>query len=270
MIKLFVSDIDGTMMQHGGAIDQQDFAALRAMASEGVILCFASGRLDNEIANLMKEVGIDFHRISINGGFIYTHENKQLFSADFESHILTDLVNMTQGSQFVRYISDEHNYYIEKKTPLVLDIEEKAAMTSIEDPDLVDKVGHSLFPNKITIGGEDDDLLQLQQKIEEAFPGYVSTFISAKNCLDIMPANISKGTAISTLLQHYHVMPEEMACIGDSYNDIPMFELTPHSFAMEIADDAVKQHASHIVSSVKEAAQYVQAYNKKFSKKEAL
>ncbi|MDR2994124.1 MAG: HAD family hydrolase, partial [Bacillus cereus] len=28
MIKMFVSDIDGTMMQHGGLIDEQDLVAL--------------------------------------------------------------------------------------------------------------------------------------------------------------------------------------------------------------------------------------------------
>lgn len=32
MIKMFVSDIDGTMMQHGGLIDEQDVAALRSLA----------------------------------------------------------------------------------------------------------------------------------------------------------------------------------------------------------------------------------------------
>ena len=37
MIKMFVSDIDGTMMQHGGLIDEQDVAALR-LAEQNVIL----------------------------------------------------------------------------------------------------------------------------------------------------------------------------------------------------------------------------------------
>lgn len=67
MIKMFVSDIDGTMMQHGGLIDEQDIVALRSLAEQNVILCFASGRLDNEIADLMKAVNTNFHRISVNG-----------------------------------------------------------------------------------------------------------------------------------------------------------------------------------------------------------
>ncbi|UOY93846.1 Cof-type HAD-IIB family hydrolase [Ectobacillus sp. JY-23] len=262
MIKMFVSDIDGTMMGHGGVIDEQDVLALKQLASEGVVLCFASGRLDNEIASLMKDVATDFHRISVNGVFVYTPTNELLFSAAFEPSILKDLVQITQGSKFIRYVSDEHNYYIEEKTPFVLELEEKATMTSIEMPNLIDEIGVSLHPNKISVGGEEEDLIDLQKQIEQHFSTYVNTFISAKNCLDIVPVNVDKGSSISLLLAQHGLTPHEMACVGDSYNDISMFKLTPHSFAMQIADAEVKQHAQHIVTSVKEAVCYVRKYNK--------
>ena len=44
---------------------------------------------------------------------------------------------------------------------------------------------------------------------------------------------------------------------GDSFNDIPMFQLTPNSFAMATAPEAVQRHASAVVSSVSEAARIV-------------
>ncbi len=86
----------------------------------------------------------------------------------------------------------------------------------------------------------------LQKNIYEKFHGNVSTFISAEQCLDVMPPNISKCSAISVLLKEFQLQSEEVACIGDSYNDIPMFFLTPHSFAMSQADDAVKEHANYV------------------------
>ncbi len=101
-----------------------------------------------------------------------------------------------------------------------------------------------------------------RKKIDEKFHGKVSTFISAEQCLDVMPPNISKGSAISVLLKEFQLQPEEVACIGDSYNDIPMFALTPHSFAMAQADDAVKEHAHYVVNTVKDAVNHVIAHNK--------
>lgn len=266
MIKMFVSDIDGTMMQHGGLIDEQDVIALRNLAAQNVILCFASGRLDNEIAGLMKEIDTDFHRISVNGVFVYTHENKQLLSATFDSSILPELLAMTKEEPYFRYVSDEYNYYIEEKTPFIHELEKQVTMTSVEEPNLLQKIDDTIFPNKISVGGTKEDLQSLQKKIDEKFNGKVSTFISAEQCLDVMPPNISKGAAISVLLQEFQIKPEEIACIGDSYNDIPMFALTPHSFAMAQADDAVKEHSHHVVDSVKDAVEHVLAYNSKQNK----
>lgn len=262
MIKMFVSDIDGTMMQHGGFIDEQDIAALRSLAKQNVILCFASGRLDNEIANLMQAVNTNFHRISVNGVFVYTHENKQLLSATFDSSILPDLLAMTNEEPYFRYVSDEHNYYIEEKTPFIHELEQQVTMTSVEEPHLLEKIDDTIFPNKISVGGTKESLQLLQKKIDEKFHGKVSTFISAEQCLDVMPPNISKGSAISVLLKEFQLQPEEIACIGDSYNDIPMFSLTPHSFAMSQADDAVKEHAHYVVNTVKDAVNHVIAHNK--------
>ena len=266
MIKMFVSDIDGTMMQHGGIIDEQDVTALRNLAQQNVILCFASGRLDNEIAGLMKEVGTNFHRISVNGVFVYTHENKQLLSATFDSSILPDLLAMTKEEPYFRYVSDEYNYYIEEKTPFIHELEKQVTMTSVEEPNLLQKIDDTIFPNKISVGGTKENLQVLQKTINEKFSGKVSTFISAEQCLDVMPPNISKGSAISILLQEFHIEPEEIACIGDSYNDIPMFNLTSHSFAMSQADDAVKEHAHYVVDSVKNAVEHVVTYNSKQNK----
>lgn len=258
MIKMFVSDIDGTMMQHGGFIDEQDVAALRSLAEQNVILCFASGRLDNEIADLMKAVNTNFHRISVNGVFVYTHENKQLLSATFDSSILPDLLAMTNEDPYFRYVSDEHNYYIEEKTPFIQELEQQVTMTSVEEPNLLQKIDDTIFPNKISVGGTKENLQLLQKKIDEKFHGKVSTFISAEQCLDVMPPNVSKGSAISVLLNEFQIKPEEIACIGDSYNDIPMFSLTPHSFAMSQADDAVKNHAHYVVNHVKDAVNHFQ------------
>lgn len=266
MIKMFVSDIDGTMMQHGGIINEQDITALRNLVEQDVILCFASGRLDNEIAELMEEVGTKFHRISVNGVFVYTHENKQLLSATFDSTILPDLLSLTKEEPYFRYVSDEHNYYIEEKTPFIYALEKQVMMTSVEEPNLLQKIDDTIFPNKISVGGTKDNLQALQKKIDAQFNGKVSTFLSAEQCLDVMPPNISKGSAISILSDEFQIKPEEIACIGDSYNDIPMFALTPHSFAMMQADDAVKERANYTVNSVKDAVEQVLSYNLKQNK----
>ena len=121
---------------------------------------------------------------------------------------------MTNEDPYFRYVSDEHNYYIEEKTPFIHELEQQVTMTSVEEPNLLQKIDDTIFPNKISVGGTKKSLQLLQKKIDEKFHGKVSTFISAEQCLDVMPPNISKGSAISVLLKEFQLQPEEVACIG--------------------------------------------------------
>ena len=77
--------------------------------------------------------------------------------------------------------------------------------------------------------------------------------MSGKRYVDIMPRGVSKGSALRRLMEHLQIEANEVACIGDSFNDISMFEVTPHSFTLHHAHPYVKEKANHIVRSVEEA-----------------
>ncbi|MNG28732.1 putative bifunctional phosphatase/peptidyl-prolyl cis-trans isomerase [compost metagenome] len=80
-----------------------------------------------------------------------------------------------------------------------------------------------------------------------------------------MPHQVSKGTSLLTLIEHLGFTPEETACFGDSFNDVSMFGITPHSFAMHTAHPDVKKQAAYTVTSVSEAIAHVFAFNEKMS-----
>ncbi|WP_088067872.1 Cof-type HAD-IIB family hydrolase [Gottfriedia luciferensis] len=256
MIKLFVSDLDGTMF-HQGQLFEHDIEALKNLLNQGVILCFASGRLDYEIVQIMERLEGNFHRISMNGTYIYSNDGEALLDATFHPSIVAKVFDMISQDKFLIYVADNSTYYIEEKTDLVKEIEKNSSMKTVELKTLKEDLGKTITPKKYVVLGEDEDLLQLQKELQEELPEYITSFISAKNCLDIVPANVSKGSAIKILIDKLGIQPDEIACIGDAYNDISMFELTPNSFAMEDADDEVKKYASYTVPSVSEAVKIV-------------
>lgn len=252
MIKLFVSDLDGTMF-HNGQLFEHDVEALKNLLDQDVILCFASGRLDYEIVEIMEKLEGDFHRISMNGTYIYSNDGEALLDATFHPTVVGKIYDMISPNKFLKYVANNTDYFIEEKTDLVKEIEKNSSMKAIENKSLKEELGKSITPKKYVVIGEDEDLIELQEELQKELPEYITTFISAKNCLDIVPINVSKGSAISILIEKLGIKPNEIACVGDSYNDISMFELTPNSFSMENADDEVKKHASYIVPSVSEA-----------------
>ena len=54
---------------------------------------------------------------------------------------------------------------------------------------------------------------------------------------------------------------DEVAFIGDSYNDLSGFEVCEYSFAMSHADDKIKSKAKYVVESVAEAVTKVVEFN---------
>ena len=89
------------------------------------------------------------------------------------------------------------------------------------------------------------DLL-LNRKI----PAGITT--SDVDMIDIGPLNCSKGISIQEICQRFGVHRDQLIVAGDSQNDIPMFEMTEHSYCIDLADPQVLCHASQAVSSLAE------------------
>ncbi|WP_241475396.1 HAD family hydrolase [Priestia flexa] len=261
MIKLFVSDLDGTLLHQEKYVETHNIEALVKLQESNIDVCLASGRMDSEILKISSDIQNNFHRISQNGAFVWTRDNHSLHAKVFESELASSLYKQTLNPNHVVLVCSNDTNYVETKTDVINEIEKHMFFPIEEQENMLDSFGLNLSPSKITILGDHSELVALQADLTHQFKEQIDAYISAKNCLDIMPKHISKGNAIQILLDHLDLQPEEVACVGDSFNDIPMFRLTPNSFAMATAPEEVKKHASAVVSSVSEAAEIVLARN---------
>jgi hydroxymethylpyrimidine pyrophosphatase-like HAD family hydrolase len=73
--------------------------------------------------------------------------------------------------------------------------------------------------------------------------------------LDCTALHCSKGEAIEVLRKHFNV--EEVCGIGDSFNDLPMFEHVTHSFTFDYSDNEVKKSADYVVKSLNECIKFI-------------
>jgi Cof subfamily protein (haloacid dehalogenase superfamily) len=263
MIKLIVSDLDGTLLDWKKEISPKDAAAVQKAVNTGIDFCLASGRMDNEIGEILKTLGHKFHRISQNGAFIYTKDDVQLHSKTFTSDLAHQIYEKTRLPEFITLVCNFDTNFVEQRNEIVIKLEERMFHPIVEQRDMCESIKNSIItPSKITVLGEHEAVVRFQETIKKAFGDEVDTFISEKQCLDIMPKNISKGNALMKLIEHLGLKSEEIACIGDSFNDIPMFRLTPHSFVMSHAHSDVKKEANHVVETVHEAIEMILEKNK--------
>ena len=67
---------------------------------------------------------------------------------------------------------------------------------------------------------------------------------------EISLAGVTKGAAILEVLAHLDRSPEEAVGIGDSWNDVEMFEVCGDSVAMAGADPELQARADRVTTGV--------------------
>lgn len=111
MIKLFVSDLDGTLLHEEKYVEQHNADALSELQRQGVEVCLASGRMDTEILKISTDINNTFHRISQNGGFVWTKENQELHGKVFEDDLAVKLYKkMIDPNRITLVCSNDTNY----------------------------------------------------------------------------------------------------------------------------------------------------------------
>lgn len=66
----------------------------------------------------------------------------------------------------------------------------------------------------------------------------------------LVDAQVSKGKTVVTLLNQLGIKPEETVVSGDSYNDMPLFEIGAYNLAVGNAADDLKKKANLVADSL--------------------
>lgn len=267
MIKLIVTDLDGTLLGADKSIHAVNRQALDEADSWGATVCFASGRMYPEIRYIMDEIGKSYYAVSQNGSFVHSPDDELIKYSSFPSSLARELFRLADPYGFARFVfCVDQTIYTPVKTAAYAQYEARifAPCTEIEG-NLEDLFGGRLQPSKLTFYGDIKELEILQDQVRRYFPHQVNAEISDLDCLDFMPGDTSKGQSLLYLMKQLNISADEVACFGDSFNDLSMFKVTPHSFAMAHSKKAIRDQARHIVDSVAQGIQWVADYNRSLS-----
>ncbi|SER58412.1 hypothetical protein SAMN04487944_106144 [Gracilibacillus ureilyticus] len=257
MIKLFATDLDGTLLKSGNIIKDEDKRAIQLLSKHHIDFAIATGRLDRDILEICKELKQPAHRVSQNGTFVKTKDSESIYSKTFDVSNSIAIHEKVTAYENVLCISTCDEIYISEITDEMKALENFLYFPLVEGIDFIEQYGKSIHASKYMLIGEEKELTGIQKELTDQFADKMESYLSDPRCLDIVPEGVSKAEGLKALAAHLQIKPEEIAVIGDAYNDIPMFEMTPNSFAMSSAPAAVQQKASYVVSDVCEAIEQI-------------
>lgn len=261
MIKLIVTDLDGTLLDEGKRVRETDRQALLRAVQSGTQLCLASGRMQQELEHVMDSIGIPAHGVSQNGAFVRTRDGESLAKHLFPPDLAVAIFEETQAEELFSMVCLEHELVIHRRIGLAETVESRLFAPVRLMPELGSALlRQEVAPCKFSFFGTLEKVRALKERLQGEFGDEVDLFISDRDCLDVMPKGVSKGRGLTVLAEHLNISAEHILTVGDAFNDVSMFQSFPrYSFAMVHALEGVRSKAAYTAASVEDALEQAMA-----------
>jgi Cof subfamily protein (haloacid dehalogenase superfamily) len=257
MKTLYISDLDGTLLNNNSRLSEYTIKTLNKLIDGGMTFSYATARSLSSALIVTNGLTTNIPLIIYNGTFIINANTKEkLFSLYFNDHEKThimDLLNKYSVFPLVyKYIDDKEKVSWIKGTENegILDLLKKRAG---DERYMSVKNIEQLYQGRVfyfTCIGLKDELIGIYNKLKN---NLLYTCVLQQELyrpeywLQIMHKDATKGNAIKRLREI--VKCERIISFGDAVNDIPMFQISDECYAVENAVKELKNYATGIISS---------------------
>jgi hypothetical protein len=100
--------------------------------------------------------------------------------------------------------------------------------------------------NKLQVMANEEDIPALFDEALNAFGEQFEVFRTTPRQLEVLPKGFSKGKTLQRMMQEHGWKEDEILAFGDGENDVSLFEVVKHSYAMKNALPFVQEQAEHV------------------------
>ncbi len=253
MIKLVITDVDGTLLQEGTSnLNPEYFTVIRELQKKGIRFVAASGRGYDSLANAFAPIKDEITLMAENGGYIVKHGEDLYTGAFNEEQMQAAFAYMRSANEVFHFASttkgaiadmrnDEFVSYMEKGYGIKLRYTQD--VTNMELPVL-----------KAAVYCNRDAQHEAEKAKEILADQHLNIMATGDHWVDMVPGDVSKGHGLNILQQLWGITPEETMAFGDNDNDIPMLQEAGRSYAVADARETVKKAADQVIGSWKDDA----------------
>jgi len=248
MIKLIVTDLDGTLLTSDKQLPPDFDAVMHRLQEKGIAFAAATGRNFVGIQSFFADKIQNMYFICDNGAFIMEHDqlmrcitiDKSLCHRVFRAvkeYGAVDVLACGRKGTYYTVCSDEMQQRMDTYYAPVTFVEDMCAI----DDELF-KISFADFNGGPMVSGS-------YAYMKEMFGDELSIHASGGIWADSMHKSVNKGEGVRALQEMLGVTPEETLVFGDYYNDLPMFAQAKTVFVVADAPEEVKAYASRVIKS---------------------
>ncbi|MBN1219376.1 MAG: Cof-type HAD-IIB family hydrolase [Anaerolineae bacterium] len=257
--KLLVLDVDGTLIGSGAYPTTRVVQAIAQARARGVTVALGTGRASAACHHLLEQLCLDKLHIFFDGALIVDWpSNDIIFLQSLPPRASQRLIELSrQHGLFLEIYA--HNFYahdfyfVERNGALAAHQREKLQITPLVT-DLMSLVEHV----KIVKG---QLLATSAQEVQQARLVTQEMEVLCKMSWSLDPSNniyfinaisraVSKGDSLRNVADYLGIGLDQIMAIGDSFNDLPVFEVAGFSVAMGNSPAELKELADWVAPPV--------------------
>lgn len=259
-------DVDGTILEHGSTVAPSTIEAIRTARENGLLVYLCTGRAAGDIHPSVEEIGFD--GAITNGGVTAVSGDEVVVSRLMPATAVQRLVDAFEGHGIHYFLqTDDEVFATAGMTALVREFvrdlqaaDEEAGTVRPEDSLAglanrtyrdVSEAPRDRIAKAVFVSLDEAGLRTLDAELGDQFhivPGSMPLPGGSNGEIALLGTN--KGSAIELVLEHLGLDAADAVGIGDSWNDVEMFEVCGTSIAMGNAEPALKDLADTVTTSV--------------------
>ena len=239
MVKLVITDMDGTLVNSHGESPKDLFHRIHQLKEKGVRFAVASGRQYYNLAKHFGNMIDDIIAIADNGAMIF----------DYGKRLYMDEIAYEDVKNIVEVLRQRDDIYV------VLCGEKRAYLETRDDgfyQKLLQYYDRAMVVDDLLEAAKEDSICKLAifnaESAEKVIYPIVKEFedrfmlaVSGNLWIDIMRRGVDKGAGVRKIQQLYGILPEECMAFGDYLNDFEMMQACEYSYAMANAHPKLKE-----------------------------
>ncbi|MGL5614930.1 MAG: HAD family hydrolase [Sarcina sp.] len=245
MIKLIVTDMDGTLLNKKEELNEEFLKVFKELNEKNIIFAVASGRQRKNLQLKFAEIKDQLIMLAENGSCGFLGE-KTLYKNELDKEILHKLIDIgRKNSHNMIICTDEMTYFENINEEFIVELKKYYEnIMFVNDLKEVNEsiIKYTVFDSK---GAKENSFKIYDGLLREK----VKISISGTKWLHIVSRNGGKEYGVEKLQELFNISKDETMVFGDSNNDLEMLSTASYSYAMENASDELKAVAKFIAPS---------------------
>ena len=213
-IKLWVTDIDGTIMNYDGSYTPQMANLIQDIQKKGVKFVLATGRMYMGADFVAKKFNLDTPIICYQGAMV-RHNDKVLWCCDVKKNLAIEIIEYLRAKKIHTNVYDDNVLYVEDDDKEIMSAYcDNRGTTYVVIDDFM-KLPLNNVSKLLGVINDPNLMQEVKEDLQKKYEGILTIVQSSACYLEITDIGASKGFALEFLKKYWNLDDDEVLASGD-------------------------------------------------------